>query len=80
MFNNQLKCFGTMDQAEAYIRRLVRDDCNRIGVTDWTIINQILAAKQHQYVIVTDMEFDDVGNIKRRGCYYVCLRTKSIAQ
>lgn len=80
MLDNQLKCCGTMDQAEAYVRQLVCEDCNRIGITDWTIINQVLAAKQHQYIIVTDMEFDDVGNLIRQGCYYVCLKTKSRAR
>ena len=43
MFNGRdLKCCGTMDQAELYVRNLVAEDCNRIGITDWNIINEIL--------------------------------------
>ena len=75
MYIDHLKCCGTIDQAEAYVRELVAEDCNRIGITDWTIINKVIATKNHQYMIVSDMEFDDVGNLIRQGCYYVCLRT-----
>ena len=80
MFNGRdLKCCGTMDQAELYVRNLVAEDCNRIGITDWNIINEILRTNNHQYRIVTDMEFDDVGNLVRQGCYYVCLKSKAQA-
>lgn len=71
-----IKCCGTMGQAELEVRKLVCEDCNRIGIYDWSIINKILEAKEHQYVIVSDMEFDDVGNLVRQGCYYVCLKRK----
>ena len=80
MFNGRdLECCGTMDQAELYVRKLVAEDCNRIGITDWNIINEILRTNNHQYRIVTDMEFDDVGNLVRQGCYYVCLKSKAQA-
>lgn len=80
MFNGgDLKCCGTMDQAELYVRKLVAEDCNRIGITDWNIINEILRTNNHQYIIVTDTEFDDVGNLVRQGCYYVCLKSKAQA-
>lgn len=72
----ELKCCGTIDQANDVVRRLVCEDCNRIGITDWNIINEILETKNHQYTIIHDREFDDVGNVVRDGCYYVCLKNK----
>lgn len=74
--DNIIKVVGNIEQANACIRELVAEDCNRIGITDWTIINQVIASKQHQYMAVTDYEFDDVGNVIREGCVYVILRTE----
>lgn len=77
MFNGRdLKCCGTMEQANGELRKLVSEDCNRIGINDWKIINEILRTNNHQYTIVQDLEFDDVGNVIREGCYYVCLKSK----
>ena len=77
MNGRELKCLGTMEQAEGYVRTLVAEDYNRIGITDWNIINEVLRTKNHQYTIVTDMEFDEVGNLIRQGCYYVCLKSEA---
>lgn len=75
MFNGrELKCCGTMEQANDEVRKLVSEDCNRIGITDWSIINEILRTGNHNYTITQDLEFDDVGNVVRAGCYYVCLK------
>ena len=73
---NVLKVVGTIDQANDYVRYLVAEDCNRIGITDWHIINEIIETKNYQYGIVSDDEFDDVGNLVRHGCYSVILKTK----
>lgn len=80
MYDNVLKCCGTLEQANDYVRKLVAEDCNRIGITDWDIIHKVIATKNHQYMVVEDQEFDDVGNLIREGCYYVILRTKSMAR
>lgn len=75
--SNELKYCGTIDQANDYIRKLVAEDCNRIGITDWAIINEVIRTKNHQYIAVSHDEFDDVGNLVVRGGYSVCLRIKS---
>ena len=76
----ELKYCGNIDQANDYIRELVAADCSRIGITDWTIINEIIRTKNHQYIAISHDEFDEVGNLVKKGGYSVCLRTKSRAR
>lgn len=73
---NELKYCGNIDQANDYIRHLVKEDCNRIGITDWKIINEIIRTNNHQYRAISHDEFDDVGNLIERHGYSVCLRKK----
>lgn len=80
IFENELKYCGTIDQANEYVRKLVAEDCNRIGITDWDIINKVIATKNHQYIVIGHDEFDDVGMLVENHGYSVCLRTKSMAR
>lgn len=76
----ELKCCGTMEQAELYVWSLVINDCKNKGIYDMNVINDIMYNKSHDYGITQDMEFDEVGNLVRSGCYYVYLKTKNMTQ
>lgn len=75
MNGRELKVCGTMEQANLYIRKLVVEDCNRIGINSFDIINEIISRDEHNYIVIQDIEFDEVGGITRDGLYYVCLKS-----
>lgn len=79
-FRNELKHCATIGQANDYIRTLVAKDCNRIGITDWNIISQVIATGNHRYVIMGHDVFDGTGNLIQNQGYSVCLRKKGMAR
>lgn len=78
ILENELKYCGSIDQANDYIRKLVAEDCKRIGITDWSIINKVIETKNHQYTIFNHDVFDDVGMLIENHGYSVCLKPKKM--
>lgn len=63
MSKGVLRICDNLEEANGYIRKIVAEDCNSIGIKDWKIINEILRTKNHKYDFYADYEFDEAGGV-----------------
>lgn len=69
---DEIARYDDIDVANGHVRELVAEDCYSIGITDWNIINEVIRTNNHNYTVICQYKFDDVGNLIEIHGYSVC--------
>lgn len=58
-----LATFETLDEANRFHKKLVREHAFAVGITDWKFVCETIRDKRDIYRVYPEYEFDDCGGI-----------------